>query len=204
MLDSLLKEIFYKQWSVNVNHAKDSSKDINAHMELESVETPHLRIRLPGIMKIAWQKPAKKPRNISTWVMCDKCERWFHLVCVGIIYSKEELEHMEWKCSDCGERKEEGAEEHHSPEVLKQHREERINPLLRFTRETVQVRRVSVLEKAQRETVQVPRVSLLVEAQRVQHTNLLNSSKLTFLQYPVQNGTPSRLSPLPTTQTTTQ
>ena len=74
----------------------------------------------------------KKPRNISTWVMCDKCERWFHLVCVGIIYSKEELEHMEWKCSDCGERKEEGAEEHHSPEVLKQHREERINPLLRF------------------------------------------------------------------------
>ena len=27
-------------------------------MELESVETPHLRIRLPGIMKIAWQKPA--------------------------------------------------------------------------------------------------------------------------------------------------
>ena len=74
----------------------------------------------------------KKPRNISTWVMCDKCERWVHLVCVGIIYSKEELDHMEWKCSDCGERKEEGAEEHHSPEVLKQHREERINPLLRF------------------------------------------------------------------------
>ena len=146
----------------------------------------------------------KKPRNISTWVMCDKCERWFHLVCVGIIYSKEELEHMEWKCSDCGERKEEGGEEHHSPEVLKQHREERINPLLRFTRETVQVRRVSVLEKAQRETVQVPRVSLLVEAQRVQHTNLLNSSKLTFLQYPVQNETPSRLSPPPTTHTTTQ
>ena len=59
LLDSLLQEIFYKQWSVNVNHAKDSSKDIKAHMELESVETPHLRIRLPGIMKSAWQKPAK-------------------------------------------------------------------------------------------------------------------------------------------------
>ena len=80
----------------------------------------------------------KKPRNISTWVMCDKCERWFHLVCVGIIYSKEELDHMEWKCSDCGERKEEGAEEHHSPEVLKQHREERINPLLRFNQVWIQ------------------------------------------------------------------
>jgi len=31
-----------------------------------------------------------------------------------------------------------GAEEHHSPEVLKQHREERINPLLRFNQVWIQ------------------------------------------------------------------
>ena len=52
----------------------------------------------PGIMFVSLAT--------STWVQCDECEGWFHLVCVGLT-PEDLLDHKDWYCSDCTELKKE-------------------------------------------------------------------------------------------------
>lgn len=49
-----------------------------------------------------WEKQCSCGRPINPdllYIMCDKCQQWFHASCVGV--SKEEAENVNFLCSDC-------------------------------------------------------------------------------------------------------
>lgn len=44
--------------------------------------------------------PKCQQHTDGRWVCCEKCDRWYHFVCVGLI-EDESIESIDWNCSSC-------------------------------------------------------------------------------------------------------